>query len=241
MIKVHSVETMGALDGPGIRIIFFLQGCPLRCLYCHNPDTWDTSGGSDYSTHEIIERALKYKPYFKNNGGITFSGGEPLLQASKLLKVMKMAKKNGLHTALDTSGYYTCKESMISQLLDYTDLVILDIKHEERSMYNKITGLEIDRHKSFTRLLKKAKSKIWLKHVVVPGLTDDVEHMKNLEKEVRTFPLERVEKFELLPYHSLGKMKYDDLKINYPLSATKEMDMEKLKKLKKHIKLDCLI
>jgi pyruvate formate lyase activating enzyme len=241
MIKIHSVETMGALDGPGIRIIFFLQGCPLRCLYCHNPDTWNTSGGCDYSANEIIERALKYKPYFRNNGGITFSGGEPLLQAEELLKAMKLAKESGLHTALDTSGYYTCKESVISKLLEYTDLVILDIKHEEREMYKKITGLEIDRHKNFKDLLEKTKSKIWLKHVVVPGLTDDVAHMKTLEKEVKTYPLDNVEKFELLPYHSLGEMKYEELGISYPLSATKEMDMEKLKELKKHIKLDCLI
>ena len=241
MIKVHSVETMGALDGPGIRIIFFLQGCPLRCLYCHNPDTWKALGGSDYSANELIKRALRYKPYFKNNGGITFSGGEPLLQAEELLEAMKLAKENGLHTALDTSGYYTCSESVISELLEYTDLVILDIKHEERKMYKKITGLEMDRHKSFKSLLKKAKSKIWLKHVVVPGLTDDVEHMKSLETEVRTFPLERVEKFELLPYHSLGEMKYDELGMDYPLSGTEEMDMDKLNELKKHIKLDCLI
>ena len=241
MIKIHSVETMGALDGPGIRIIFFLQGCPLRCLYCHNPDTWNTTGGCDYLAIEIIEKALKYKPYFKNNGGITFSGGEPLSQAEELLKAMKLAKESGLHTALDTAGYYTCKESVISELLEYTDLVILDIKHEEREMYKKITGLEIDRHKSFKDLLEKAKSKIWLKHVVVPGLTDDVAHMKTLEKEAKTYPLDRVEKLELLPYHSLGEMKYEELGISYPLIGTEEMDMEKLKELKKHIKLDCLI
>ncbi|SHJ64734.1 pyruvate formate lyase activating enzyme [Dethiosulfatibacter aminovorans DSM 17477] len=242
MIKVHSIETMGALDGPGLRIIFFLQGCPLRCLYCHNPDTWKTSGGNEYSSSEIIEKALRYKPYFiKNNGGITFSGGEPLLQAEELIETMKLAKENGLHTALDTSGYYTCSDSVISELLEYTDLVILDIKHEERDMYKKITGLEIDKHRKFKDILKKAKSKIWLKHVVVPGLTDDVEHMESLEKEVRTFPLERVEKFELLPYHSLGEMKYEELGMEYPLKDTEEMDMDKLKELKKHIKLDCLI
>ncbi len=241
MIKIHSVETMGALDGPGIRVIFFLQGCPLRCLYCHNPDTWELSGGSDYSSNKIIERALRYKPYFKNNGGITFSGGEPLIQAEELLKVIKLAKENGLHTALDTSGYYTCKDSVISELLDYTDLMILDIKHEKKDMYKKITGLEIDRHKNFKELLEKAKSKIWLKHVVVPGLTDDIEHMKSLEKEARTYPLDRVEKLELLPYHSLGEMKYEELGMGYPLTGTEEMNMEKLKELKKHIKLDCLI
>jgi pyruvate formate lyase activating enzyme len=242
MIKIHSIETMGALDGPGIRIIFFLQGCPLRCLYCHNPDTWKPSGGSNYSAEEIIQKALRYKPYFhKNNGGITFSGGEPLIQAEELLQAMKLAKENGLHTALDTSGYYTCKDSVISELLKYTDLVILDIKHEERNMYKKITGLEIDRHKNFKKLLEIAQSKIWLKHVVVPGLTDDVAHMKSLEEEVRTFPLDRVEKFELLPYHSMGQMKYDELEMEYPLTGVEEMNMEQLKELKKHIKLDCLI
>lgn len=115
----------------------------------------ESIGGSDYSANELIKRALRYKPYFKNNGGITFSGGEPLLQAEELLEAMKLAKENGLHTALDTSGYYTCSESVISELLEYTDLVILDIKHEEKKMYKKITGLEMDRHKSFKSLLKK--------------------------------------------------------------------------------------
>jgi pyruvate formate lyase activating enzyme len=242
MLKIHSIETMGALDGPGLRIIFFLQGCPLRCLYCHNPDTWQLDKGTLTANEDIVGKALKYKPYFKNNGGVTFSGGEPLLQAKELVDILKTLKANGLHTAIDTSGYFNASEDVIVELLKYTDLVILDIKHEDAEMYRKITGHSIDKYLHFKEILiKKAQSKIWLKHVVVPRLTDNQQHIRNLEKEVKTFPLERVEKFELLPYHTLGKSKYEALGIDYPLSNTLEMQMEDINSLKKLIKLDCLI
>ena len=241
MLRIHSVETMGALDGPGLRIIFFLQGCPLRCLYCHNPDTWEAGKGEKYNSEEIIKRALKYKPYFKENGGVTFSGGEPLLQAKELVEVLKALKEKGLHTAIDTSGYYLVDDETIQELLNFTDLVILDIKHENPEMYKKITGRGIDKYLKFKELLYQSESKIWLKHVVVPNLTDDEEHIKALEKEVKTFPLERVEKFELLPYHTLGEMKYEELKIDYPLKGVEAMSKDKILELKKLIKLDCLI
>jgi pyruvate formate lyase activating enzyme len=242
MLKIHSIETMGALDGPGLRIIFFLQGCPLRCLYCHNPDTWQLDKGTLIADEDIVGRALKYKPYFKNNGGVTFSGGEPLLQAKELVAILKTLKANGFHTAIDTSGYFNVHETVIVELLKYTDLVILDIKHEDAEMYRKITGHSIDKYLHFKDILcNNAHSKIWIKHVVVPGLTDNQQHIRNLEKEVRTYPLERVEKFELLPYHTLGKSKYEALGIDYPLSDTLEMQMEDINSLKKLIKLDCLI
>lgn len=242
MLKIHSIETMGALDGPGLRIIFFLQGCPLRCLYCHNPDTWQLDKGSIFADEEIVARALRYKPYFKNNGGVTFSGGEPLLQAQELVDILKTLKANGLHTAIDTSGYFNASDTVMVELLQYTDLVILDIKHEDAEIYKKITGHSIDKYLHFKEILiNEANCKIWLKHVVVPGLTDNPQHIEDLEKEVRTFPLERVEKFELLPYHTLGKSKYEALGIDYPLSDTLEMSMEDINNLKKIIKLDCLI
>ncbi|HBH11587.1 MAG: Pyruvate formate-lyase activating enzyme [Clostridiales bacterium 38_11] len=242
MLKIHSIETMGALDGPGLRIIFFLQGCPLRCLYCHNPDTWQLDKGTIFADEEIVRKALRYKPYFQNNGGVTFSGGEPLLQANKLVDLLKTLKANGLHAAIDTSGYFNVSDVVIVELLQYTDLVILDIKHEESYQYKKITGHSIDRYLQFKEILiNKANCKIWLKHVVVPGLTDDLRHMKNLEKEVRTFPLDRVEKFELLPYHTMGISKYETLGIDYPLSDTPEMNMEDINELKRLINLDCLI
>ncbi|MDP3387411.1 MAG: pyruvate formate-lyase-activating protein [Eubacteriales bacterium] len=242
MLKIHSIETMGALDGPGLRIIFFLQGCPLRCLYCHNPDTWQLDKGTLIDDEAIVGKALRYKPYFKNNGGVTFSGGEPLLQAKELVDILKTLKANGLHTAIDTSGYFNASEDIIVELLQYTDLVILDIKHENAGMYKMITGHSIEKYLHFKEILiKKAQSKVWLKHVVVPGLTDNQQHIKDLEKEVRTFPLERVEKFELLPYHTLGKSKYEALGIDYSLSDTPEMSIEDINSLKKLIKLDCLI
>ena len=242
MLKIHSIETMGALDGPGLRIIFFLQGCPLRCLYCHNPDTWQVDKGIFITDEDIVGKALRYKPYFKNNGGVTFSGGEPLLQAKELVDILKTLKSHGLHTAIDTSGYFNVSDAVIIELLQYTDLVILDIKHENAELYKKITGHSIDKYLHFKDILiNKANCKIWLKHVVVPGLTDNPQHIKNMEKEVRTFPLERVEKFELLPYHTLGKSKYEALGIDYALSDTPEMQMDDIDEIKKLINLDCLI
>lgn len=241
MLKVHSVETMAALDGPGIRVVYFLQGCPLRCLYCHNPDTWEANSGTEINCEEILHNVLRYKNYFSQNGGITFSGGEPLLQARDLIPCLRLLKANNIHTTIDTSGFFPGSSRTVDELLKYTDLVILDIKHENPLKYMKITGRSLEKHLEFKNILIKSKCKIWLKHVIVPNLTDDKPHILQLEKEVMTYPLDRVEKFELLPYHSLGKIKYEELHIDYRLKATEDMDIEKLKDLKKLIKLGCLV
>lgn len=241
MLKIHSIETMGTLDGPNIRIVFFLQGCPLRCQYCHNPDTWMADGGNWMSCDEVVRKAIRYRPYFKGDGGVTFSGGEPLDQAKSLLECMKQIKASGIHIVLDTSGVCRNDKDLIPEILKCTDLVILDIKHEDPIKYREITGRSIEDYRYFKAELIKSSCKIWIKHVVIPGITDDVDHTKALEKEVRSFPADRVEKFELLPYHTMGVSKYEALKMDYRLTGVEDMDSEALELLKKEIQLDCLI
>ncbi len=231
-MKLHSIESMGALDGPGLLTVFFLQGCPLRCLYCHNPDTWDPNGPKEIKVDEIVVKATKYKPYYRRNGGVTFSGGEPLLQAAELRDAMEAIHENGIHTALDTSGVTVASDDLIREILYFTDLVILDIKHEDPDMYKMLTGRSMDNYLRFKRLLLESGCKIWLRHVVVPAITDSVEHLQNLMREVESFPQDRVEKFELLPYHSMGKAKYEELGIDYVLKDTPDLSMAALQELK---------
>lgn len=236
MGKIHSIETMGALDGPGIRMIVYFQGCVLRCLYCHNPDTWSLSGGQEMSVEEIVNKAVRYKPYFAAHmGGVTFSGGEPLMQPKFLIECLKGCKDKGIHTALDTGGvgigYY-------EEILKYTDLVILDIKHEDAKMYERLTGRNIQEYYKFKELIIQKKQKVWLKHVVVPGLTDSTEHLEALKNEIYSF--NNIEKVELLPYHTMGVSKYESLNMPYPLKGTEDMSTERIKELQEEI-LKCPI
>lgn len=223
---------MGALDGPGLRTVFFLQGCPLRCLYCHNPDTWDPKSENEKSATELVKMAMKYKPYYRSNGGVTFSGGEPLMQAPALAKALKAIQEEGIHTAIDTCGVTSHKDEDIREVLRYTDLVILDIKHVEEKMYQHITGRSMKSYERFLRLLLESDCKIYLMHVVVPGLTDDITHIKAVKEYARRFPKDRVEAFELLPYHKMGIAKYEELGLDYPLKDTAEMSVEALAQLK---------
>lgn len=231
-MRLHSIESMGALDGPGLRTVFFLQGCPLRCLYCHNPDTWDPLAAQEIDVAQVVQKAIKFKPYYRTNGGVTFSGGEPLLQAEELAAALAAIKENDIHTAIDTSGVTVASDDLIRDILAHTDLVILDIKHEDPDMYRMLTGRSMDAYLRFKKLLLESDTKIWLRHVVVPGITDDAEHLKDLMKEVESFPKDRVESFELLPYHSMGKDKYDELGIDYVLKDTPDLSMAALQKLK---------
>lgn len=236
MGKIHSIETMGALDGPGIRMIVYFQGCVLRCLYCHNPDTWNLSGGQEMSVEEIVNKAVRYKPYFAAHmGGVTFSGGEPLMQPKFLIECLKGCKDKGIHTALDTGGvgigYY-------EEILKYTDLVILDIKHEDAKMYERLTGRNIQEYYKFKELIIQKKQKVWLKHVVVPGLTDSTEHLEALKNEIYSF--NNIEKVELLPYHTMGVSKYESLNMPYPLKGTEDMSTVRIKELQEEI-LKCPI
>jgi len=233
---IHSIETLGTLDGPGIRMVVFFQGCRLRCAYCHNPDTWIFNKGTVTTAEEIVEKAKRYKPYFKfNDGGITFSGGEPLMQPEFLLECLKLCKKEGIHTTIDTSGaglgYY-------DEILKYVDLVILDIKHSNPEKYKIVTGLDIDSYYQFKEALIKNSNDIWLKQVVTPGINDTYEDVIEFEKEVNSFPKSMIQKVELLPYHTLGVFKYKELNIDYKLEDVQPLLKEKLEELKSYLSID---
>lgn len=263
---IHSIETLGTLDGPGLRMIVFLQGCKLRCVYCHNPDTWieriadndnnkvwidrNTLNDNNNQTKVTIcndkvtadyisEKAKRYKPYFKhNNGGITFSGGEPLRQPEFLLECLKLCKYEGIHTAVDTSGVGF---GAYDEILKYTDLVILDIKHSNPEKYKKITGCDIKYFQYFKEAVIKNEKQLWLKHVVTPGINDTKEDMQQLEREVRSFPNNLIQKVELLPYHTMGVYKYQELNIKYKLEGIAPLSNSRLQELKGYITLEKFI
>ncbi len=229
--KVNSIETMGLVDGPGIRFVIFMQGCPLRCKYCHNPETWQINGKADeYTPEALIKKILNYKPYFKHNGGVTFSGGEPLMQKEFLLECLKLCKKENINTCLDTAGsILNCKE-----ILKYTDLVIFDIKGTNKQNYKEMTKFDIDNSIEFLKLCQEMDKRLWIRAVIVPGINDTKEYINELIRFIK--PLKNVEKVELLPYHTLGVHKYDDLKINYKLKGVLDMDKDKCKKLEEILK-----
>ena len=219
---IHSVESMGLLDGPGVRAVVFLQGCPLRCLYCHNPDTW-TTGGTETTPEALTDRLLRFRPYFSRGGGVTFSGGEPLMQPEFLAETLRLLHRAGIHTCLDTAG---AGLGDYDAILHETDLVLFDVKHEVPESYHTITGGDIRRPNDFVEAVRKAGVPMWVRHVVVPGLTDASEHLAALEAYIATLP--NVEKVALLPYHTLGVSKYEALGLPYPLAGIPPMNKEKL-------------
>ena len=210
--KIHSVESMGLVDGPGIRVVVFMQGCTLRCLYCHNPDTWTLDGNKDaldFTPEELVNKISRFRSYFeKSGGGVTFSGGDPLKQPEFLKETLKLCKEAGIHTTLDTSGVGF---GDYEEILKYTDLVLYDVKHLTREGYKDMTGIEIDETQKFLEACKKMGTKMWIRQVVVPGKTDSEEYIRELGKFIKT--LDNVEKVELLPYHLLGVNKYETLGI----------------------------
>ena len=223
---------MGLVDGPGMRLVLFLSGCPLRCIYCHNPETWQLS---DYtqtlSPSDILELYNKFKVYYGESGGVTFSGGEPLVQADFVLTTAKLLKQNNIHTALDTSGSVS---GDFSNLLDYIDLVILDIKAVKDDEYEKICGKSPENFKKFLTTCQQKNKKLWLRQVIVPNINDDDKHIEILANYIKN--IKNVEKVELLPYHSLAKSKYKKLKIPYRLDSTPDMDKQKCTQLEKKLK-----
>lgn len=230
--KIHSIESMGLVDGPGIRTVVFFQGCSLRCLYCHNPDTWNTSGGKEYTPEELLKKILRFKPYFdKSNGGVTFSGGEVLLQPEFLIEILKLCKQNGIHTTIDTAGY---GYGQYENILKYVDLVLLDVKQFDDNSYKKLTGKDKKGLDEFIEACNENDVKLWIRHVVVPGMTDTKAHMDDLAKIVKS--IKNVEKIELLPYHTLGVEKYKKLGIKYKLGDVPVMDREKCKDLEEILK-----
>lgn len=225
--RIHSIESMGLVDGPGIRTVVFLQGCKLRCLYCHNPDTWQMGGGDLVESSDLIKKVKRYKPYFsKSGGGVTFSGGEPLLQPEFLVDCLKLSKANGIHTTLDTSGHGF---GDYDEILRYTDLVIFDLKHEDPKQYLFVTGQKDNEANKFLDEVLKTNTPLWVRHVVVPGITDTKEHIKSLAKKIKTY--RNVEKVELLPYHTLGENKYETMNIKYKLEGVDPMSREKTQEL----------
>ena len=229
--RINSIESMGLVDGPGIRFVVFMQGCPLRCKFCHNPETWDLNGKSKcYTPEELIKKILNYKPYFKHNGGVTFSGGEPLMQKEFLLECLKLCKENNIHTCLDTAGSIL----NVEEILKYTDLVMFDIKGTNKDNYKNMTGFNIENSLKFLNLCGKLNKKLWIRVVIVPGINDTKEYVNELINFIK--PIKNVEKIEFLPYHTLGVHKYDELKINYPLKGVSDMDKDKCKKLEDMLK-----
>ena len=234
--KIHSVESMGLVDGPGIRVVVFMQGCTLRCLYCHNPDTWTLDGNKDeldFTPEEVVKKISRFRSYFeKSGGGVTFSGGDPLKQPEFLKETLKLCKEAGIHTTLDTSGVGF---GDYEEILKYTDLVLYDVKHLTREGYKDMTGIEIDETQKFLEACKKMGTKMWIRQVVVPGKTDSEEYIRELGKFIKT--LDNVEKVELLPYHLLGVNKYETLGIKYRLEGLEAMDKEACKALYKFLEL----
>lgn len=235
--KIHSVESMGLVDGPGIRVVVFMQGCTLRCLYCHNPDTWTLDGNKDaldFTPEELVNKISRFRSYFeKSGGGVTFSGGDPLKQPEFLKETLKLCKEAGIHTTLDTSGVGF---GDYEEILKYTDLVLYDVKHLTREGYKDMTGIEIDETQKFLEACKKMGTKMWIRQVVVPGKTDSEEYIRELGKFIKT--LDNVEKVELLPYHLLGVNKYETLGIKYRLEGLEAMDKEACKGLYKFLELE---
>ncbi|MFD3156245.1 pyruvate formate-lyase-activating protein [Haloimpatiens sp. FM7330] len=226
--RIHSFESMGLVDGPGIRSVVFLQGCTLRCAYCHNPDTWCLSGGKEITPKELVDKLIRFKTYYdRSGGGVTFSGGDPLLQADFLIETLKLCKEKGINTAIDTAGYGIGK---YDEILKYTDVVLLDIKHIDSTGYVKLTGKNTKKINEFLNAIEKSNVKVWIRHVVVPGITDSKEHIIKLSKIIKE-EVKNVEKIELLPYHTLGVEKYEKLNISYTLEGVEPMDKEKCRKL----------
>ena len=229
--RIHSIETMGLVDGPGIRFVAFMQGCAIRCAYCHNPDTWAMNGGDEYTPSELVAKIRRYKTYFQaSGGGVTFSGGDPLLQPEFLIETLNLCKQEGIHTTFDTAGVGL---GDYDEILKYTDLVLFDIKHIDREKYKDLVGRDMDESIKFLEACQKHGTKLWVRHVVVPGITDSREHLKKVKEFIDT--LENVEKIELLPYHVLGVNKYQTMGMKYKLEGVEPMDKELLEEMKKEI------
>lgn len=229
--KIHSVESFGTVDGPGIRFVLFLQGCHLQCKYCHNRDTWNMSGGEYKNIDDIFEKIKRYKNYIMpSGGGVTVTGGEPLLQVKFLIELFKKLKEEEIHTCIDTSGMVNLTED-IKEVLKYTDLVLLDIKHIDDEKCKKLVGVSNKRELEFAKYLSDNNIKMWIRQVLVPGYTDDEKNLLKLKEFINT--LNTVEKVQILPYHSMGKYKWEKLGIKYELENVPDATQEDVDRAKK--------
>lgn len=227
--KVHSIESFGTVDGPGIRFVLFLQGCHLQCKYCHNRDTWDINGGSYKSLDAIFEKIMRYKNYIYPNGGVTVTGGEPLLQVKFLIELFTKLKDKGIHTCIDTSGMTSLTDD-IKKVLSLTDLVLLDIKHINDEKCKNLVGRSNKLELAFARYLSDNNIPIWIRQVLIPGYTDSEEDLLQLKGFISS--LKSVEKVELLPYHDMGKYKWKKLGLKYELEDVRPANASDLKRAK---------
>ncbi|PWJ11503.1 pyruvate formate-lyase-activating protein [Ruminococcus flavefaciens] len=223
--RIHSTESFGTVDGPGVRFVVFFQGCPLRCKYCHNPDTWDFSGGREVTAEELMKEYDSYKEFLKS-GGITATGGEPLAQPEFLAELFALAKSKGVHTCLDTSAgvYDPAHHEKIDEALKYTDLVMLDIKHIDNEEHKRLTGKGNRNILAFAEHIRELGIPVWIRHVVVPGITDKYEELFALGEFLST--LSNIKALDVLPYHDMAKPKYAELGLDYPLGDTPPLTKE---------------
>lgn len=230
--KVHSIETFGAVDGPGIRFVVFLKGCQMRCRYCHNPDTWSVEGAQEYTPQALLDRALRYRTYWGTTGGITVSGGEALLQLPFVTEFFQKAKALGIHTTLDTSGQPFSMEAsyleQFRQLMDVTDLFLLDIKHIDAECHRQLTGHGNENILEFARYLADHNKDMWIRHVLVPGITDSEDALVSLGDFVQS--LKTVKRVEVLPYHTFGVFKWEQLGIPYSLKEVNPPTKEEVER-----------
>ena len=232
--RIHSFESLGAVDGPGVRFVVFMQGCALKCKYCQNRDTWNLKGGTTYSSDEIVEKILRYKNYIMPNGGVTISGGEPLLQAKFLIELFTKLRQYNIHTCIDTSGSVVLTDE-IKELINLTDLFLLDIKciNDEKAI--NLTGVSNKKELEFARYLSNINKPMWIRQVLVPGYTDDEQDLIKLREFIST--LKFVEKVEVLPYHDLGKFKWEQLGEVYPLENVRTANNDDVKRAKEILEI----
>lgn len=238
---IHSIESFGSVDGPGIRYIYFLHGCPLRCKFCHNPDTWANAKATmELTPQEALDKALRYKSYWGEDGGITVSGGEPLLQIDFLIELFKLAKKEGVNTCIDTSGgNFTRSEpffSKFNELMKYTDLLLVDIKHINSAEHKELTGKPNENILDMAKYLSDINKPVWIRHVLVPGISDKDEYLIELNKFIET--LCNVKKVEVLPYHTLGIFKWEELNLEYPLEGVNPPSQDRVDNANKLLHTD---
>ena len=232
---IHQLESFGSVDGPGIRFIIFFAGCPLRCKYCHNPDTWDMMKGKQYTADELLDEAITCREYWGTKGGITVSGGEPLAQIDFLLELFTNAKERGINTCIDTAGGPFTREGewfeKFKRLMNVTDVLLMDIKHINEEEHIKLTGHTGKNIIEMFRYLDEINKPVWIRHVLVPGITDNDEYLIQTRDFIRT--LGNVQRVEVLPYHGLGAMKYKDLGIDYVLKDTNSPTAERVQNARK--------
>ena len=230
LANVHSIETFGSVDGPGLRYILFLKGCRLRCAFCHNADTWDLSSEDQRSADEILDHAERYRSYWGSEGGITVSGGEPLLQIDFLIELFKKAKQRNINTCIDTAGEPFTKEgewfTKFEELMHYTDILLVDIKHIDQNKHIRLTGKPNDNILEMFHYLSDINKPIWIRQVLVPGWTDDIDDLKKTRAFIET--LSNVKKIEILPYHNMGAYKWEKLGMKYPLEGVEAPDQESI-------------